>query len=159
VTQIAKHFHWSLCLFLIPYEAVGFGMFLLWWAVLLDPFRLERWSISPGEIRTRHSILGMGLSRRYDAEELGWIELRRRASSREMRLTPQGDEADTPYSLGLVGRDGRDRLVIDGLTEGEARWVGGLAHHTLKGWLPKDGGSVPPPRDRAASLWDREIDG
>jgi hypothetical protein len=159
VTQTVKHFHWSLCLFLIPFVIIGLGMFLVWWAVLLDPFRVERWSIGPGEIRTRHSILGMGLSRCYDAEELGWIELRKRARGRELRLTPQGDEADTPYSLGLVGRDGRDRLVIDGLTEGEARWVGGLAYHALKGWLPKDGGSVPPPRDPAASLWDREIDG
>ena len=157
VMQLLKEFQWFLCILLIPFEVIGLGMFLSWWAVLLAPFRVERWSISPGEISTRFSILGMGISRRYDAQELGRIELRKGASGWNLRQALQGDEADTPYSLGLVGRDGRDRLVIDGLTEGEARWVGGVACDVLKGRLPKDGGAAT--GGEAASLWDREIDG
>jgi hypothetical protein len=64
-------------------------------------------------------------------------------------FTPAGEEADTPYSLGLVGQDGRDRLVIDGLTEGEARWIGGLLCAPLKD-RPRAAGADP--------LWDRWID-
>jgi hypothetical protein len=50
-------------------------------------------------------------------------------------------------------------LVIDGLTEGEALWVGGVLLDTLKGSLSKDLGPTPPPRDERVSLSDREIDG
>jgi hypothetical protein len=35
-----------------------------------------------------------------------------------------GAEEDVaPYAIGFVGREDRDLLVIDGLTEGEARWM------------------------------------
>lgn len=159
VLELLEQFQWSLCLFLIPFEVIGLGIFLSWWAVLLAPFRVERWSIGPGEMSTRHSILGMGFGRSFDAQELGRIEMRRGANGRRFRLTPQGEETDTPYSLGFVGRDGRDVLVIDGLTEGEARWMGGAACESLKGWLSKDGGATPAHSDEVTSLWDREIDG
>ena len=80
-------------------------------------------------------------------------------SGRKFRLRLRGEEGDTPLSIGFVGRDGRDLLVISELTEGEARWSGGVACDVLKGLLPKDGGSASAPREGVVSLWDRDIDG
>ena len=45
--QLLEQFQGFLCVFLIPFEAIGLGMFLAWWAVLLAPFIVEIWSISP----------------------------------------------------------------------------------------------------------------
>jgi hypothetical protein len=145
--QLSEHFDWFQGLFLLPFVVVGLGMFLAWWGVLLAPLGVERWGIGPGEMSTRYSVLGMGRTRRHDPQDLGRIELRR------------GHEGDTPYTLVFAGRDGRDLLSIDGLTEGEALWIGGLACDVLKGGWPKDGGSAPHPREEPGPMWDREMDG
>jgi hypothetical protein len=157
VMQLLKEFQWFPFLFLLPFEAVGVALIVAWLGVLLAPFRAERWSVSPAGVAARSSVLGVGRSSQFEPADLGRVELRKYARGR--KGAAPDEEGDTPYSLGLVGRDGRDLLVVDGLTEGEARWVGGVLVDTLKGSLPKDGGPAPPPRDTSASLWDREIDG
>ncbi len=131
--MLLKKFEWFLFFFLIPFEAVGLALLTAWLATLLAPFCVERWVIGSGEAATRFSFLGLGWTRRFEAKDLGRIELRKGALGR-------GEEIDAPCSLGFVSREGRDLLVADGLSEGEARWMGGVACNALKGWLPKDGG-------------------
>jgi hypothetical protein len=145
--QVFKESQWLPFLFLIPFEVIGLCLCLAWLAVLTAPFRVETWSASPGEIITRFSVLGVGRTRRYQTDRLGRIELRRLPGDPR----PQ---AETPYSLGLVDREGNDLLVIAGLTEGEARWLGGELRGVLKGSLPRE-----PSVQESAGLWDREIDG
>jgi hypothetical protein len=157
VLQLLKNFQWFLFFFLIPFEAVGLALVAGWLAALLAPFRAERWVIGPGELMSRFSVLGMGRTRRVEAAEVGRVELRKNACG--LRWHARDAEGNTPYSLGFVSRDGRDLLAIDDLTEGEARWVGGVACEVLKGCLAKDGQPAPPPHDGRDTLWDREIDG
>jgi hypothetical protein len=153
VLQLLKEFQWFLFVFLIPFEVIGFSMFLGWLAVLTAPSRVERWTVSPGEISVRFSVLGLGRTRRYESDRLGRIELRRIGGNTKAGPGWQGHEGDTPYSLGLVGREGQDLLVIGGLTEGEARWMGGEWCRLLQDRLPK---GMPLPV--SSDLWDWELD-
>jgi hypothetical protein len=166
VIQLLTEFQWFLFFFLIPFEAVGLALVARWLAALLAPSRVERWVIGPGEVTGRCSVLGVGRTRRVEATEVGRVELRKNARGRRWFVPDEegewfvpDEEGDTPYSLGFVGRDGRDLLVIGDLTEGEARWVGGVACDVLKGSLPKDGQPTPPLHGGRDTLWDREIDG
>jgi hypothetical protein len=60
-------------------------------------------------------------------------------------------EGDSPYWLALIGRDGKDALTIDHLTEGDARWIGS----ELARVLPKGKGPLPTGPE---PLYDRWLD-
>ena len=60
-------------------------------------------------------------------------------------------EGETPYWLALIGRDGKESLTIEGLTEGEARWIGS----ELNSVLPEGQVSLPAGPD---PLYDRWLD-
>jgi hypothetical protein len=114
-----------------------------------------------GEITARFSIFfGLGRPQRIEAKSVARIELRKNARIQKwlVRRSYQAQEGDTPYSLGLVGREGQDLLIIDALTEGEARWMGGQMCELLKGSLPKAGKTSAPPSRTSDPLWDRELD-
>ena len=116
----------------------------------------------PGEITARFSIFfGLGRPQRIEAKSVDRVELRKNARIRKWLLFPrshQEQQGDAPYSLGLVGREGQDLLIIDALTEGEARWMGGQMCELLKGSLPKAGKTSAPPSRASDPLWDRELD-
>jgi hypothetical protein len=156
VMQLVKKFEWSLFFFLIPFEVIGFCMFLAWVAVLLAPFSCERWGISPLEITSRYSML----TKRIESQDIGRIELRKSSNCNKLRPSHSGqdEESETPYSLGLIDREGRDFLVIGKLTEGEARWMGGELCNSLKGSLPKDEKAMAPPATGPDPLFDRWLD-
>jgi hypothetical protein len=160
VMQLLQNFEWPLFFFLIPFEVVGFCILLAWLGVLTAPFRFEKWGISPIEITSRFSILGLGRTKRIESQDTGRIELRKSSKSNKQRTSRSGqdEESDTPYSLGLVDRDGRDLLVIGKLTEGEARWIGGELCNALKGSLPKDEKTMAPRTAGPALLYDRWLD-
>ena len=164
-----KH-SWFLLLFLSPFWVIGL-CFILWlycsilgfYCLLLTrPFRVERWAMMPGEITARFSIFfGLGRPQRIEAKSVGRVELRKNAGITRKWLFPrsyQEQEGDAPYSLGLVGWEGQDLLIIDALTEGEARWMGGQMCELLKGSLPKAGKTSAPPSRASDFLWDRELD-
>ncbi len=152
VINLMEHFDWGSFLFLIPFLAVGVGLFAFWLLALLSPLWVERWKIGPREVSARWSLLGLGRIRRSNFEEIGQVELRRDAPE-------PGKVGDEPYSVAFASIDGRDLIVLSSLTEGEGRWVGGIASERLKGWLPKGRSRSSPVRDDQAVLWDHELDG
>ena len=147
-----KHFPWPDCWIVVPLGAIALVLFYCWLFTLVTPFFVDRWSISPAGVSQRTIFLGMGRARRFEIRDLTRVEVRSDPSS-------PGVQIDAPYSLSLVGRDGRDLIVAGDLTEGEARWAGGVVCDVLKGWLPEDGGRTPSHRDGPRPMWDREFDG
>ncbi|MBV8128550.1 MAG: hypothetical protein JO114_12970 [Planctomycetaceae bacterium] len=118
----------------------------------------------PGEITAQFSIFfDLGRPQRIEAKSVGRIELRKNARI-GMRWAwgrhsqEQEGDRDTPYSLGRVGWEGQDLLIIVYLTEGEARWMGGQMCALLKGSLPKAGKTSAPPSRASDPLWDHELD-
>ena len=151
--RLFERFTWGEFLILLPFEAIGLVFFALWVLAVLAPFVVQRWVIGPRDASTRFSFLGLGRTRRFDVTKIVRIELR-------CDSPDPGIENDTPYSLRFVRGDGREPIAFCGFTEGEARWVGGVAFDILKCSLPEDGGrSRSSHRDGNASLWDRELDG
>ncbi len=153
----AKH-SWFLLLFLSPFWVIGLGRFCV---SLTIPFWVERWTMIPGEITALSSMFfGLGRPQRIEAKSVARVELRKNAGIRKLlvRRSHQAQEGDTPYSLGLVGWEGQDLLIIAALTEGEARWMGGQMCELLKGSLPKAGKTSAPPSRASDPLWDRELD-
>jgi hypothetical protein len=105
-------------------------------------------------------FFGLGGTQRIEAKSVGRVELRKNASiPRELLWRSyQEQDGDAPYSLGLVGREGQDLLVIAALTEGEARWIGGQLCELLRGSLPKPGETSVLPSRAPNPLWDCELD-
>ena len=161
-----EHKHsWFLLLFLSPLWVIGLCALLV---LVPIPFRVERWAMTPGEITARFSIFfGLGRPQRIEAKSVARVELRKNARIEPRKnarirkwLVPrsyQEEWGDAPYSLGLVGWEGQDLLIIDALTEGEARWMGGQMCELLKGSLPKAGKTSAPPSRASDPLWDREL--
>ena len=150
--KLLEDFEWAGFLLFLPFAAIGLLFFSCWVAALLAPFMAERLAIGPREVSSRSSCLGLGRARHLDAAEIARVEV-------EWAPTDPDKEDDAPCSLRLVGGDGRALVGWSGLTEGEARWVGGLACEMLKGSLPGPGRWGPSHGDGDASLWDQEIDG
>jgi len=152
---------WFLLHFLSSLLVIGlFASLALGYFVLLTiPFWVERWAMRPGEITARFSIFpGLGRPQRIEAKSVDRVELRKNAGIRKWLASHQEQQGDAPYSLGLVGREGQDLLIIDALTEGEARWMGGQMCELLKGSLPRAGKKSAPPSRASDPLWDRELD-
>src|SRR5271166_110726 len=105
-------------------------------------------------------LFGLGRPQRIEAKSVGRVELRKNAHIPKglVRRSYQEEWGDAPYSLGLVGWEGQDLLIIAALTEGEARWMGGQICELLKGALPKAGKTSAPPSRASDPLWDRELD-
>ena len=125
-----KFFAWHDFLFFSPFVAVGLMSLAGWVMALLTPFMVQRWVIGPREASARFSCLGLGWTRRFDATEIIRVEVRWDSPSPDK-------EDDTPCTLSLVGVDGREWIALRDLTDGEARWIGGMACEMLRGSLPK----------------------
>jgi hypothetical protein len=105
------------------------------WCAADHPFWGERWAFRPGEITARRTtVFGWGRLQRVEAESIARVELRKGARIRT-RWVPRvyrEQAGDAPYSLGLIGQQGQDLLLIADLTEGEARWMGGRICELLR---------------------------
>jgi hypothetical protein len=146
-----RHFAWDEFFFLLPFEVIGLGLVLAWWVVVLTPFWKQTWVVDSGGMSVQWSVLGRGRTRRVEDWQPGRVEMRRSGPTPPVEVTGQGAGSDRPFSLALVGHDGKDRLTIDGLTEGEARWIGGeLCRSLPRSSTPPIGGPDP--------LYDRWLD-
>jgi hypothetical protein len=117
--------------------------------VTILPLRVQTLIVDSREIASRCSILGIGRTHEHGALDLLRVELRRISWKFG---SPDGSE--TPYSVALVGRNGKDLLTIYDLTRGEARWVGGQFARLL---LHSDEASSAATRN-SHPLWDPWID-
>lgn len=131
---------WGVLLFLMPFIAIGLVLIGAVLAVLIEPFRRSVWQVADREICF---WLQYGLFRRvwrYSVPTLSRIELRTAEKAKPARnqasATPQLDVEERSYYLSLVSRADETEVVkIEGLTEGEARWMADLILRQRTGWF------------------------
>ncbi len=120
---------WALCVFLVPFEAIGLVMFGALVAALLEPFRVTRWRFALDRIEHRVRRLGLGPRREYSVDRLDRIDL----------VPPDDPDGTEPRDLSawletlhrggpgselvVIGRDGTEVCTIPNLTTGEAAWM------------------------------------
>jgi hypothetical protein len=159
VLHLTRQFQWFLFLFLIPFELVGLMLLAAWASVITAPITVRRWVLGPEEIEARVAILGLGRTRRLDVSDLGRVEFRKGANpgKRWGKAANQAPapEKDSPFAVALLDHDDCERLVIEGLTEGEARWLHRTFCETYQGALARP---VPRTAPSTQGLWDRELD-
>ena len=100
----------------------------------------RRWVVRPGEVTTTIPFLGLGWSWTSEVEWLNRIDLRRISSNAwkwRLRWQLGFGEAVPCFELALVDLDDNTTAVLGPLTEGEARWMGGIIAEQLKDALPK----------------------
>lgn len=118
---------WGLFVFLIPFEAIGLGMFAGLVHALLEPSRHTLWRFEQSRIvrQTRWPIYSR--TRAWDVLHLDRLELRQHGCNgarRQQFLDIAGAAAaQAPFELAFVTLDNADLCEIDNLTEGEARWM------------------------------------
>jgi hypothetical protein len=136
--QLIQDFEWFLFVFLIPFEAIGLLLLGAWVATLTSPLWRYTWEFQPGQASRRFSILGFGQTRAVHLEGLDRLELRHGAVGKFKRWAnrPTGDQ-DIPSAsaLCLVGEDGADLMVIEPVTENEARWIADALFGDFQQWF------------------------
>jgi hypothetical protein len=157
-----QKYHWSLFFFLIPLEVVGVYFLLDWLAALTSPWWRQEWAFGADRITRRFSIFGLGRTWDYDLQQFASVEIRKAGTVKKkpFSLRSTAEKVDRPFSLGLVSDGGADFLVVDELTEGEARWMESELRVLLElRPLKMSSRLVPVPDVTDTVLWDRELDG
>ncbi|REK12548.1 MAG: hypothetical protein DWQ37_11535 [Planctomycetota bacterium] len=123
---------WFLFFFLIPFEVIGLALFGALVVMMLEPVRKRIWTLEARHIEHRWQWFGIGRTWVYPVEGLVRVdvvreedEARQRRRGKKIRATNASwGDAVTPFSLVLVAPGNRELCEIDGLTEGEARFIG-----------------------------------
>jgi hypothetical protein len=128
---------WILFVFLIPFEVIGLVMFVGLVGALLEPFRRTRWSFAYGGAEKQTTWFGIGPSRSYPVDWLDRIELRIGSQGRfTFRSTDDSDNpAPLAHCLVFIDRENQERFTIDGLTQGEARWIADIILRECQRWF------------------------
>jgi hypothetical protein len=151
VVDLIRHFAWDEFFFLIPFEGIGLALIVAWFCLVLAPVWKRTWEVDPRGVDVRWSVVGVGWTTGCDDWQPGRVEMRRRGRESSVGVVGQEPVHDPPFSVALIGHDGRDRLSIDGLSEGEARWIGAELCRSV----PVNSGPVTSGPD---SLYDRWVD-
>ena len=121
---------WGLFLFLLPFEAIGLGMFVALLFVLLEPVRRTSWTFARAAIECRMQWLALGRTWTRGVVRCGRLEVRRddaRAARGQFHFKADngttGDDGGC-YRLLFIDAENREVQSIGGLTEGEAQWIG-----------------------------------
>lgn len=114
---------WGLLVFLIPFEVIGLVMFCVLLALVLEPAHRETWKFAAHEIEHRHTWFGIGPRWTWSVTGLDRIELGM-GGSRLKNLRPSLEDVSSLYRLRLVDKQQSEVCSVEGLTEGEARWIG-----------------------------------
>ena len=128
---------WFLFVFLIPFEVIGLIMFVGLLGALVEPFRRTRWSFAYGGAEKQTTWLGIGRSRSYPVDWLDRIELRIGSQGRTFFRSTSGsdDPAPVAHCLIFIDRENQERFTIDGLTQGEARWIADTILRECQRWF------------------------
>jgi hypothetical protein len=155
---LTREFQWFLCLYLILFGLVGLTLIVAWFSVLLAPFGRREWAVGRDDITVRSTLLGIGGTRYVDPDRVACIALCKNVRNRSWyeKLGPDREFDARPFALVLVGRGSRDRVLVDDLTEDEARWMGVTLCNLLRHHLKDDAPGETAPGE---TLWDREMDG
>lgn len=129
---------WGLFFFLIPFEAIGLLLLAGLLLVLLEPTRRTSWRIGNSQITCRLAWLGVGRTWDYPLESLDRIEVEDQAENQPKRgkqLTLPWKSAGATYRLSFIDASNGEVCSIDGLTEGEARWMAGVIRGERPAWF------------------------
>lgn len=127
---------WGLFLFLIPFEAIGLLMFVGLLVALVEPFRRTKWSFTYGGVERRTTWLGIGPRRTYPVDWLDRIELRGgRGRFGRRKSQQQGGEEQSSCRLVFIDRQNAESFSIEGLSEGEARWMADVILRQCDRWF------------------------
>ena len=121
---------WGLFVFLIPFQAVGLYIFLLWLSVLFAPFQRTRWSFHHNTVTWRAQWFGIGRSRRYSLETCEKMVIdkmvidtlnpgKKRHTDRQMQFPRE----EGLYQLMFVDDQNKKLYSIKKLMLGEACWI------------------------------------
>jgi hypothetical protein len=133
---------WGLFFFLIPFEVIGLVMFVGLLAAVFDPVRRNSWTFTRQSIECRWKWLGVGPRWVYEIERLARIEMRRDDPSVKQTVRGAlrnsgsgGGDMGAAYRLLFIDRANCELCSIDGLTEGEARWIGDTVLRNRDAWF------------------------
>lgn len=126
---------WGLFFFLIPFEVIGLVMLVGLVGVLVEPLRVTSWRFTRQTIEHRVKRLGIGPTRTYWVDPLRRIELDTlggagRGTKRRLRTGASGR-----CRLVFIDQNNTELVSIDGLTRGEARWMGDAILRERSTWF------------------------
>lgn len=128
---------WGLFLVLIPFEAFGLLIFVLFVLVLLQPLRSTSWQFASDRIIERKLWLWFGHARTWNINELVRVELRQRKSTlwQYCRDVVAELSRTSSFDLTLVSSSNVGLCCIENLTEGEARWMAHFIFGRYSSWF------------------------
>lgn len=125
---------WGLCLFLLPFEAVGLAMMAALVVALLEPLRVTRWRFTDLGAECSLRYLSVGRTWTYGngpierlsiVTENGWWRRSWRPTSES------GGTRGKCFDLLVVDRDGAEICRVKDLTCGNALWMKGRLQEEL----------------------------
>jgi hypothetical protein len=129
---------WGMFVFLIPFVVIGLVMFAGLLLTLLEPLRRTSIQVGQSSITYRLTWFGVGPSWDYPIESLDRIEVK----NKEAKQKRSANNATIPWKttgatfrLSFVDRSNREVCSIDGLTEGEARWMAAAIEKERPVWF------------------------
>ncbi len=125
---------WGLFFFLIPFEVIGLLIIGALIGVLVEPLHRTAWIFGADDIRLRQRWIAAGWSRRWPADRLERLELHRVATNKNRGSLTTANETYY-HQLLFVAADNEELCSIKRLTEGEARWIGGLLLRERSAWF------------------------
>jgi hypothetical protein len=132
---------WLMLLFLTPFLLIGLLFLVLFVAAILEPLRQRRWRFDDAEISYRYSYFGLGPRWRYPATHINGLQIQwdvesDRKGRKKLTRKKSTDAGDyVPHRLAFIDRNHEPICSIDGLTEGEARWMGGIVRRERAAWF------------------------
>jgi hypothetical protein len=127
---------WLMFLFLIPFEVVGLVMFSALASAAVSPFVRTTWRFDRYAIVRRRGCFGLRGTRTWEVDRLSRIELRRKKKGEAMPVSEIGTNRDTAgFKLAFFGPGKKVLCTIEDLTEGEARWIGGIVLRNRPSWF------------------------
>jgi len=128
--------------FLIPHEVIGLCFGAAWLLALTAPVWRLTWTFGEREItrRVRASdadaiVFDIGWNKRFDVHPPVRMELRTKPKEKRPRsLWPLLCHPEGEFTLSFLGEKNRQLLAINGLTEGDARWIADMLLRAFPSW-------------------------
>ncbi len=159
VQQALTKREWAMLAFISIHATIGLLLLLGWLWLIVAPFCRRTWTFRPFEIIERFSAFGLPWSRHREPPQPARVELRKGDPPRRGKFplwTGSNPLGETPFAVALVDPGGGDRIVVNGLTEGEALCLESeLCHLYSSGKAPPVALQETTP---AGPLWDPWLD-
>jgi hypothetical protein len=128
---------WFLLVFLIPFEVIGLLMFVGLVLAIAEPAHRTRWTFGRHEITHRETWFGLGRRWHWTIDKLDRAIIRRDDGerSRFWKFKQTSEFEETPFRLSLIDSENNEVCSIDGLTNGEARWMRQTIERKRSNWF------------------------